>query len=187
MPDKTTRKLITEEEAWEAMTNVVFDGSVDLRHIRDVIEEQVPILRDLTIEQAINTATAHESLEKAHQQVKSILGEINTQIQLSNEREELIIRQGAVLSELMSIKDTSARVVDFISNISTVIVNFDMWLSSSVSFATRWLKVIHPSVLSEALEQLPLPLLLSIRESLDRAITIVSSKIINIKPKEQSD
>lgn len=180
MPDKTVRKLITEEEAWEAMTNVVFDGSVDLRHIRDVIEEQVPILRDLTIEQAVNTAEAYRSLEKAQSAAKNVIGELDKQIELAESREELITKQGAVLHELMSIKDTSTRVVDFISNVSTVIVNFDMWLSSSVSFATRWLKVIHPSTLSEALEQLPLPLLLSIRESLDRAITIVSSKIINL-------
>jgi hypothetical protein len=161
------------------MQAVIFDGSVALRHLRDVAEEQIPIFKNLLADQAVNVAASHEAIERAYSNAMELARELEAEQKRSEEREEITIKMGSVLWELMSIENTATTVIDFISNVGTVLVNFDLWLSGSVSFAVRWLKIILPHTRGEALAQLGLPLLIEWREAVDQAIVIQSAKIID--------
>jgi hypothetical protein len=184
---KTERKIVNEMEALQAMQAVIFDGSVALRHLRDVAEEQIPLFKSLLADQAVNVAASHEAVTRAHENSVKLVEELTAELRRSEEREEITVKMGSILWELMSIEDTATTVIDFISNVGTVLVNFDLWLSGSVPFAVRWMKVIHPLTMAEALQQLPLPLLLDIRDKLDAAITHASTKVIQDQNEDPTD
>jgi hypothetical protein len=69
---------MNEMEALQAMQAVIFDGSVALRHLRDVAEEQIPIFKNLLADQAVNVAASHEAIERAYSNAMASSTEFDT-------------------------------------------------------------------------------------------------------------
>lgn len=175
---KTQREIITAEEALTSITADMFDLFVGIRHTAEVLEESVPRLRQIGIETAVGITAVAAQADKAEDLLSSTLRVIQEQKAAIADLEEQTIKLNEIIWELWTIRDTPAMVVEKLSNVATLVVNFDMYISSSGPFVGRVLRLAHPTTRDEALAHLPPPLLADWQQATARAISLQPAQIV---------
>ena len=158
---KTQREIVTEEQALSSMVQSMYDGFASMRQLTEVLEEKLPQALENIARQAELVIKSSSEVELSEDRLKEIAERLievhNHTAQLKSyiaEMEETIISQGHILSELMLVKDNPLAVTELLGSISTIIVNFDQYLSSSERIVARALYLAHPSTKSAAIKLL---------------------------------
>jgi hypothetical protein len=178
---KTQREIITAEEALTSITADMFNLFVGIRQTAEVLEESVPKLRQIGIETAVDISAIAVQADKAEDLLSSTLRVIQEQKKAIADMEEQVIKLNEIIWELWAIRDTPAMVVEKLSNVATLVVNFDMYISSSGPFVGRVLRLAHPTTRDEALASLPPVLLSDWQQATARAVGLLPAVIIDLE------